>query len=824
MGFYMANSVNNTIDKPYPCTRDTFFATASSLAVAKAVAEVRDIQARMDKCEKESDVYKMLKDQKCKAKKLLPIFLFHAEYEPAERTNECAKSSGLAIIDVDHIKKIAEELVKEGTLAEIPDFNSVNPAEWLYNYRLKGKEDEHKVALVTASCSGDGLRVVFVIPEGETVPSAQEWFSNRFELPHDVGVKDLARASYSMTKEDILFIDEKRLFYTPMPPDDAPVNQYNRGLITTSKSKIKAKATVPASALNVSYNPGLKIDGIEIKDLLPSYWKFLQAKGIIKGTEPTEGERHLALMTFAQNFAPFLNCDPTLLRAAMPPIMDAEDQSEVDAIVRDKIEYLVSNGLTKRNAEIVALVNKTRSELIMKLAYPSVEECIDFESGLPKLPKCMEQALKILASGYRFPAIVVMNAVAMCLADEVTVAKGMFEPDRLRALTHVDSLSGVGKSLIYKPSQSMMKTFIERSERAEEERRKWLKSSSASSGKKDKKKEKTDSNEADILFPDLRLMPQATSDNAQLEISRHGRTLLTFETELEGLVRQFKKSSYDRAPRLIPAFDGSRHGNMTCVGGSVNGSAITNWVVVTSGTRSALHSLVKWHGNETDGLPNRLAIAVLPRQKGTLVAKYSERDREELRHLGEVLMRMKGYLSSPRLSKALEEWEKPFAIETSDVNESVKRSLAGRVAFIAFRFASAMQLFYIADKVIAQEKRGERSTDETIDVSDFAEPKAIAEWGTIFADYFLDKQWSIFGANMVKRIRESFSSVILTQRRSDEWLDRVPDTFTYSDVCNALGAASVTSTLRMKVKRARERGRIKVVDEGATPVMFEKIG
>lgn len=827
MGFFMANSVNNRIDKPFLCTRTEFFAVATSLAVAKTVAEVRSIQSRMDKCEEGSDTYQILYEQKCKAKKQLPIILFHAEYEPAERTNECAKASGLAIIDVDHIKKIAEEMQKEGTLGEMPDFDSVNPAEWLYGYRLKGREDECKVALVTASCSGDGLRVVFVIPEGETVPSAQEWFCEQTGLPHDKGVKDLARASYAVTKDDILFIDEERLFNTPMPPDDAPVNMHNKGLITSktkSKSKTKAKAAVPASALNVSYNPGLKIDGIEVRDLLPAYWRLLQAKGIIQGAEPVEGERHLALMTFAHHFAPFFDLDPTLLRAAMPPIKGPDYEGEMDAIVEDKLEYLVSNGLTKRSREITDLVSKTKAELVMKLAYPAVEECVEFEEGLPKVPKCVEQALNILAPGYRFPAIVVLDAVAMCLADEVTVAKGMFDADRMRALLHIDAYSGVGKSLIYQPAKAMMKTFTERSERAEEERRKWLKSSGTSSGKKGKKKDKAETDEADKLFPDLRLMPQATSDNAQLEISRHGRTLLTLETELEGLVRQFKKSSYDRAPRLIPAFDGTSHGNMTCVGGSVNGSSVVNWVVITSGTRSALNSLVRWHGNETDGLANRLAIAVLPRQKGTLIAKYTERERESLRHLGEVLMRMKGHLSSPRLNKALEEWEKPFAEETPDVKESVKRSLAGRVAFIAYRFASAMQLFYIADKVIAQEKRGELSADDSIDVSDFAEPKTIAEWGRTLADYFLNQQWSIFGTNMVKRIRESFGTVILTQRRTDEWLDKVPDTFTYSDVCKALNVSSGNSTLRMKVKRARERGRIKVVDECASPAMFEKIG
>lgn len=823
MSVWTAKSVNN---KKHKLQKLHSFAEMQEIMsdgmVSRIIQKVREINEKLRYLDCKGEEHKTLEGEKIRMKKQLPTFCFQGEFD-GERTNGSARSNGLVMYDGDHLFEVIAGMVAEGELSEMPDFGKEMPFELLYRHRIKGRENELQIAFASGSCSVDGLRVVFVKPDGMDIPQAQEWFSHEIGLPGDGCVKDLARCSFVTLPEDVLYVNEDRLFGTPIPPEDDPANvtsRMSKRVLAKGAGKKMASASVATvSTIAADYNPNLKIDGVLISDLVPRYWQRLQGKGIIKGNAPVEGERHNSLMCLARDLAPFLDMNAGLVLSALPRLKD--DEREMADIARDSVEYLVSNGITKRSKEVSELIKRVKGENILTQAYPTVDECIEFENGLPKTPKCMNMALKILAHGYRFPALLVLLALAMCLAEKVRVAKGLFDADRLRALLHIDAFSGVGKSLTYKPAQAVMRTFVELSAKAEEERRKWLKSSGASSGKKDKKG-KAEAEE-ERLFPDLRLMPQATSDNAQLEISRHGHTLLTLETELDAMVRQFKKSSYDRSPRLIPAFDGTGHGNLTCVAGSVNGSSVTNWVVITSGTRSALHALVKWHGNENDGLPNRLAIGVLPREKGTLIAKYSESNLDDLRHLGEVLMMMKGHLYSPRLNKALDEWEKQFKGEASSMQESVRRSLAGRVAFIAFRFASAMQLYYIADKVMAQEKKGERNAEDSIDVSDFAEPKAIAEWGEIFADYFLDKQWSIFGTNMVKRIQESFSSVIVSAKRNDEWLDSLPDTFTYDDVRIAVGAASASSAIRMKVKRARERGLVEVVDDDPRKPVFKKL-
>lgn len=825
MGISFAKSKNNKAHKPQKLNSYAEMEEVMSQGmVSSTVSKVREIQGRMFLLDAESEERKALEKEKNRLKGSLPVFCFQGEFD-GERKNESARSNGLVMYDGDHFRDMLAQMVAEGRMECMPDLGKESAPVFVYRRFIEGREDELQIAFVSLSCSGDGLRAVFVKPEGMDVEEAQRWFCEKVGLPGDECVKDLARCSFVTPKEDVLYVSEERLFHTPIPGDDDPANVTNRMGKRGSSAKKKdggtAVASVSAVALAVAHNPDLAIEGVKVGCIIPRYWKHLKQKGIIKGDAPVEGERHLALMTFAQDFAPFVNNDPSLLRAAMPQI-EGKDAAEVDAIVRDKVEYMVSNGITKRSREVSDLIKELKGQSVLMDAYPTLEECVEFEAGLPKNPKCCDVAMKILAPGYRFPALIVLLGVVMCLADGVKAAMGLFDPDRLRALIHIDAWSGVGKSLVFKPARAVMKTFMERNAKAEDERRRDMRNSSAASaGKKDSK------NKADVAektYPDLRFMPQATTDNAQLEISRHGRTMLTQEEELEAGVRQFKKSSYDRAPRLIPAFDGTSYGNLTGVAASVNGSAQVNWIWESCGTRSALFSLVKWHGNENDGLTNRLSIGVLPLSfsDDKLVAKYSAKDLENLRYLGEIFMRMEGELSSPRLNKAMDKWKKTFAGEAADIKDAVKRGLTGRVAFIAFRFASAMQLLYIADKVIAQEKSGKRDAGERIDVSQFAEPKEIAEWGVVFADYFLDKQWSIFGTNMVKRVQESFSSVIVTRRGACKWLDKVGEEFTYDDVRKALCLPSVTSTVRVMVKRAREKGLVEVVNDDYKKPVFRK--
>lgn len=817
MAFDIADSVNNKIHKPYRCTPECFEATLTSLRVARAVGEVRRIQAQMDMCEEGSEVWKELDKEKRKAKNQLPIFCFHATFD-GERTNSKAHASGLSSIDVDHIKCICRDMVSTGRLDAMPDFAEMASPVWAYHSFIKGREEELGIALVAASCSGDGLRVVFVKPADMDIPQSQEWLCEKIGLPKDDGVKDLARASYSVTKEDVLYINELRLFHTPEPGDDDPANVTNRanskGTGSKGKSTVKKMAGVAESGAIVQgeYNPQLQIEGVPVSRVVEAYWHHLHDAGVIKGEVPVEGERHKSLMSLARDLAPYLDMDADSVMAALPRLKD--DEKEMADIARDSIAFLISNDITKRSRVIASIIKDMKAKDALCNAYPSLKSCEEFEDSLPPLPKCLTLALKILRPGYRFPAMMVILALSMCLADRVIVKMGLHKADRLRGLLHLDGLSGSGKGISFIPAKCIMRTLKEKNDRAMVERSNWKAESEQGEAKGKKEKKKVDRNR---LFPDIRIMPRATTDNGQMEVAQHGRTLLTMEEELAGLVRQFKKSSYDRSSKMMVAFDGSDDGNLTQVGASINRNVDINWVIITSGTRSALNLLIKHNGGDVcDGLANRLGIVLMPRDnvKSKLVAEYSDEDEARLREMGEILSEMHGEFNSKRLDMALDQWKEQFEGETTDSYANVKHQLNGRVAHIAFRFACAMQLFYEVDKILKLDKDA-----RSYDMGEVKESQYLQEWGIVFADYFLDKQYSIFGKAIIRQNLTSFTDIIPTY--SPSWLDQMPSPFTYQDMLRVLGRKS-ENTFRMKIKRAKEKMLIECSGRGKDAI-YHKI-
>ena len=116
---------------------------------------------------------------------------YQATFTDHYKHNETAEDSHLTFFDVDHREDSRE----------------------LYAQYIMGHEREWGIVLVELSASGHGLHVVFARPEGMTNQQAQQWMSEQLGgIEYDKGTHELARATYMVTREYILYIDEPRLF------------------------------------------------------------------------------------------------------------------------------------------------------------------------------------------------------------------------------------------------------------------------------------------------------------------------------------------------------------------------------------------------------------------------------------------------------------------------------------------------------------------------------------------------------------------------------------------------------------------------------------
>ena len=175
------------------CTPELFHQATQSSRVKDVCAQIEDALERKRRGEICQEDYDAMKTQ---LKSQLPILTPHATFKNGRRLNADAIPSGLSIYDKDHIPN------PKG-------YWEVKSEE----LRVKNPSALERILLVHVTPSLEGLRLVFTIPDGMDLAQAQKWMSQQLgDEEYDVCVKDLARPSFIVPEEYILFINESELF------------------------------------------------------------------------------------------------------------------------------------------------------------------------------------------------------------------------------------------------------------------------------------------------------------------------------------------------------------------------------------------------------------------------------------------------------------------------------------------------------------------------------------------------------------------------------------------------------------------------------------
>ena len=191
MAFGISQSVRSR--EVLVCTPELFHQAAGSSRVKDVCAQIEDALERKRRGEIGQEDYDTMKTR---LKSQLPILTPHATFRNGRRLNADAIPSGLSIYDKDHIPN------PKG-------YWEVKSEE----LRVKNPSALERILLVHVTPSLEGLRLVFTIPDGMDLAQAQKWMSQQLgDEEYDVCVKDLARPSFIVPEEYILFINESELF------------------------------------------------------------------------------------------------------------------------------------------------------------------------------------------------------------------------------------------------------------------------------------------------------------------------------------------------------------------------------------------------------------------------------------------------------------------------------------------------------------------------------------------------------------------------------------------------------------------------------------
>ena len=184
MTFGIANNVRSEVRT---CTPHLLNEALDSPHVARTCAEIEDALEKLRRGELTQDEFETLKGQ---LKKRLPILTPHATFRNGRRKNGEAVPSGLSMYDLDHIP---------------------NPRErWA---EIAPRCEELGIVLAHITPSTEGLRLVFVMPQGMSLAEAQAWMAQQLgDTQYDVCVKDYARSSFLVPREYVLWMDADALF------------------------------------------------------------------------------------------------------------------------------------------------------------------------------------------------------------------------------------------------------------------------------------------------------------------------------------------------------------------------------------------------------------------------------------------------------------------------------------------------------------------------------------------------------------------------------------------------------------------------------------
>ena len=274
MKFGISNNVKSRVVRE--CTPELLRQALDSPLVARVCAEIEDALEAVRRGEMSKDDFETLKAAR---KKMLPVITPHATFRSGRRTNAEAVASGLSMYDVDHI----------------PD------PRGYYDEKVRGREAELGIVLAHVTPSTEGLRLLFVIPRAGMAPDeAQRWMSARLgDAAYDGAVKDLARCSFLVPREYVLYLDEERLFGNEelrMKNEEWPADGEN--------SSFGGEADILHSSLP-------KFKGIPYSEIIGQWFK-------LAGGEPVQGERNDKLHRLASHLRYIADNDEALLLQVMP--------------------------------------------------------------------------------------------------------------------------------------------------------------------------------------------------------------------------------------------------------------------------------------------------------------------------------------------------------------------------------------------------------------------------------------------------------------------------------------------------------------------------
>ena len=723
-----------------PCTTDIFHTVMRSTIVGQTCAEIADCHEQMLRGEMSRENFET---KKTELKKRLPAFCFHAHFKNGRRLNAEAIASGLSILDIDHIK---------------------GSPEVFFNEKVKDRAKELGIVLAHKTPSGEGLRLVFIIPQGKGLVEAQQWLSKQIGLEtFDEACKDLARCSFAVPEEYVLFLDEEKLFGAIEPIEAIEAIE-----------PIEAIETIDTTAPVLSKH-------LFVFDLCR------EQAGLKDVDINARGSRHNSLLAILSVGAARLLSEAEAMAVVEQRMPEFYKESDCRQLIHDfyakyhddsKIMSATVQRINARAEQLAQLSKEKKDkdeEEPEEPADTTPANPSDGETAIPPIPG-LKQSLTGVPEKMRMPALCALLPMAAAYADDVTFRYCDGREQRLGLMSIVVGEQASGKSVckdIIDLWRGPMDEDDEQGRRKEDEWKKKRKNRRAN--------EKLDP-EPEVLIRDVPITISCSTLLKRLK-NAQGHTLYSFCSELDTLRKTNGAGSWSSKYDIYRlAFDhdewGQDYNSDQAESGMVNVGY--NWTIL--GTYGALGKCFKGENIE-NGLSSRVIVAEMPDSAFAPMPSFQDRrDRDAQAILSAVntLRAKHGFVDTPRLRKAIAQWVENKRQQAMERIDRVMDTYRRRAAVIGMRCG-----------VVACLLSGEKETKHVID------------FALMMAEYVLQEQCRLFGDVLRKQYAADSDNTRKSKNRAV--FDRLADTFTSHDIL-ALKNDISESTARTIICRWKEAG------------------
>ncbi len=768
-----------------PCTAEILHTVMRSTIVGQTCAEIADCHEQLLRGEMSREDFET---KKTELKKRLPAFCFHAHFKNGRRLNAEAIASGLSILDIDHIK---------------------GSPEVFFHEKVKDRVKELGIVLAHKTPSGEGLRLVFIIPQGMGLVEAQQWLAKQIGLEaFDEACKDLARCSFAVPEEYVLFLDEEELFGEPQQPHPQPLSEGEGSnmLQDTLASTNNAPAITPAEhSAPLSFGEGQGGEAVEVR-LLFVFDLCREQAGLKDVDINARGSRHNSLLAILSVGAARLLSEAEAMAVVAQRMPEFFKESDCRQLIHDfYAKYhddskIMSATVQRINARAEQLAQRAKekqedseeeeedSENSFYSGYRSYSTCSgysndgndkshdSFPTDIPPIPG-LKQSLTGVPEQMRMPALCALLPMAAAYADDVTFRYCDGREQRLGLMSIVVGEQASGKSVCKDIIDLWRQPMDEDDEQGRRKEDEWKKKR-----KNRRANEKLDP-EPEVLIRDVPITISCSTLLKRLK-NAQGHTLYSFCSELDTLRKTNGAGSWSSKYDIYRlAFDhdewGQDYNSDQAESGMV--SVGYNWTIL--GTYGALGKCFKGENIE-NGLSSRVIVSEMPDSAFAPMPTFQDRkDRDAQAILDAVgtLRAKHGYVDTPRLRKAIAQWVEDKRQQALQRIDRVMDTYRRRAAVIGMRCG-----------VVACLLSGEKETKHVID------------FALMMAEYVLQEQCRLFGDVLRKQYAADADD---TRRNSKNRavFDRLADTFTSHDIL-ALKNDVSDAAARMIIKRWREAG------------------